>query len=235
MVEGKIKRKKRKILQICGAIIISLDATLLNFSKLPYFKALFPAMSMDIQLLFFNIIWIKNIQCRQTFPRSSSIIVINCQMILIFTDITHRRHISLLQSCIYIYHLKFYSTSNNIQSQDGNSRIPLHIKPQKAGKKWLLPIFCQSHYFKFYNRFTVQICFFFLSWSMCCDSILFLWYKFVFLCIKLDHYINLDLFFLCQVLAPWKRPRKFAFWWCLSSTINIESRTKSNNWRASWI
>ena len=51
----------------------SLHATLLNFGKLPYFKALFPAMSVDSQLLFFNIIWIKNIQCRQTFPRSSSI------------------------------------------------------------------------------------------------------------------------------------------------------------------
>ena len=54
MVEGKIKIKKIKIVSLGSNI--SLDARLLNFGKLPHFKALFPAMSMDIQLLFFNII-----------------------------------------------------------------------------------------------------------------------------------------------------------------------------------
>ena len=35
----------------------------------------------------------------------------------------------LFITIMYLYtvcHLKFYSTSNNIQSQDGNSRITLH-------------------------------------------------------------------------------------------------------------
>ena len=43
-----------KISGLCGAIsLLPLDVSPLNLVKLPYFKPSFPAVSMDIRLLFF--------------------------------------------------------------------------------------------------------------------------------------------------------------------------------------